>query len=208
MVKVQLPDGATVEHPEGVAVADVLRAISPRLAEQAVAAKVNGRVVELSTRLTEPAVKLTALKIDDPEGLHVARHSAAHVMAEAICTLWPQTKLVYGPPVDNGFYYDIDLDHSLTPEDFERIEAKMAEIVKEDRPFTRYEMPRDEAMQKLEAEGNPYKIDNAERAEGDTLSFYVTGEPGRNFEDLCRGPHVPSTGRIGAFKVMQVAGAY
>jgi threonyl-tRNA synthetase len=208
MVKVQLPDGAVVEHPDGTTVAEVLRAIRPRLAEQAVAAKVDGHVVDLSTRLTGPQVKLTALKIDDPEGLHVARHSAAHVMAEAICTLWPQTKLVYGPPVDGGFYYDIDLDHSLTPEDFERIEAEMAEIVKADRPFVRYEMPREQAMQKLAAERNEYKIDNAERAEGDSLSFYATGEPGRSFEDLCRGPHVPSTGRIGAFKVMQVAGAY
>ncbi|HOO15530.1 MAG TPA: threonine--tRNA ligase [Phycisphaerae bacterium] len=208
MVKVQLPDGTVVEHPDGVRVVDVLRALNPRLADQAVAAKVDGQVVELSTRLTDGQVKLTALKIDDPEGLHVARHSAAHVMAEAICQLWPNTKLVYGPPVDNGFYYDIDLDYSLTPEDFERIEARMAEIVKEDRPFVRYEMPRDEAMRKLEAERNEYKIDNALRAEGDTLSFYSTGEPGKSFEDLCRGPHVPSTGRIGAFKVMQVAGAY
>ena len=209
MVKVELPDGSVVEHSDGVTVAEVLRAISPRLEQAAVAAKINGRIAELSTRLTEPEVKLAALKIDDPAGLEVARHSCAHVMAEAICSLWPQTKLVYGPPVDNGFYYDIDLDHTLTPDDFERIEAKMAEIVKEDRPFVRWDLPRDEAMARLRDEGNEYKIDNAERADGDTLSFYVTGEPGADhFEDLCRGPHVPSTSRVGAFKVMQVAGAY
>jgi len=129
-------------------------------------------------------------------------------MAEAICSLFPETKLVYGPPVDNGFYYDIDLDRPITPEDFEAIEAKMAEIVKADKPFTRYEMSPDQGMTKLKAEGNRYKIDNAERAEG-PLSFYTTGtEKGKDFEDLCRGPHVPSTGKVGAFKVMQVSGAY
>ena len=209
MVKVQLPDGSIVEHSDGVTVAEVLRAISPRLESAAVAALVNGKTVDLFTPLNNTEVKLQALKIDDPEGLHVARHSCAHVMAEAICSLWPQTKLVYGPPVDDGFYYDIDLDHKLTPEDFEKIEARMKEIVKEDRPFRRYEMPRGEAMQKLADEGNEYKIDNAERAEGDTLSFYVTGSPNEGcFEDLCRGPHVPSTSRVGAFKIMQVAGAY
>ncbi len=208
-VKVRLPDGSVVEHPVGVTAADVVSSISPALARQAVAAKVNGKVVDLATRLEGPEVELVALTLDSPEGLEVARHSCAHVMAEAICALWPQTKLAYGPPVENGFYYDLELDHPLSPDDFARIEAKMAEIVKADRPFVRVEMPRAEALRKLAAEGNPYKIDNAERAEGETLSFYVTGEPGRAcFEDLCRGPHVPSTGRVGAFKVMQVAGAY
>ncbi|MGD8451424.1 MAG: threonine--tRNA ligase [Phycisphaerae bacterium] len=209
MVKVQLPDGKMVEHSDGVTVAEVLRAISPRLEQAAVAAKLNDQVVDLSTRLTEPVSTVVALKLSDRDGLEVARHSCAHVMAEAICSLWPQTKLVYGPPVENGFYYDIDLDHSLTPEDFDRIEKRMDEIVAEDRPFRRYEMPRAEGMTKLQAEGNEYKLDNAERAGGDTLSFYVTGEPGTSaFEDLCRGPHVPSSGRVGAYKIMQVAGAY
>ena len=209
MVKIKLPDGSTVEHSNGVSVAEVIRAISPRLADAVIAAKVNGQITELATRLKESDVELIALKIDDPEGLEVARHSCAHVMAEAICSLWPQTKLVYGPPVDNGFYYDIDLDRSLTPEDFARIEARMAEIVAEDRPFQRYEVSREEGLARLNEEGNEYKIDNAQRADGDTLSFYVTGEPGSgSFEDLCRGPHVPSTSRVGAFKIMQVAGAY
>ena len=208
-MKVRLPDGSVVEHADGATVRDALQAISPRLADQAVAAKVNGQVVELGARLSGPEVELKALTISDAEGLEVARHSCAHVMAEAVCALWPQTRLVYGPPVENGFYYDIDLPHSLTPEDFQAIEARMAQIVKEDRPFRRYEVPRAEAMAKLDREGNPYKIDNAERATGDTLSFYVTGEPGTgHFEDLCRGPHVPSTRHVGAFKVMQVSGAY
>ena len=183
--------------------------IGPGLAKAAVAGKVNGEIVDLSHPL-EADCRLELLKRDaaDPDSLYVRRHSAAHVMAEAICSLFPETKLVYGPPVDNGFYYDIDLDRPLSSQDFEAIEQRMAQIIKEDRPFTRYEVDRQEAFKKLQAEGNRYKIDNAERAEG-PLSFYVTGpEPGRYFEDLCRGPHLPSTGRIGAFKVMQVSGAY
>lgn len=210
MVKIRLPDGQALEYEDGVSVAEIIEKISPRLLRDALAAKVDGRIVDLSAHLRDVDADFAALTFNDPEGLYVARHSCAHVMAEAICSLWPETKLVYGPPVEDGFYYDIDLDQAITPEDFEKIEAKMAEIAKDDRPFTRYDVPRDEAMQRLRQEGNEYKLDNAERADGDTLSFYITGEkpePGR-FEDLCRGPHVPSTSKIGAFKIMQVAGAY
>ncbi len=208
-ITIRLPDGRVLTRPAGTTPRQILEELEPKKLRDVLAAKVNGQVVDLTRPLTEPVVELSFLTFDDPEGLWVARHSCAHVMAEAICSLWPQTKLVYGPPVENGFYYDIDLDHPITPEDFEKIEARMAEIVREDRPFTRYELPRDEAMRKLEAEGNEYKIDNALRAEGDVLSFYVTGEPGSgHFEDLCRGPHVPSTSKVGAFKIMQVAGAY
>ncbi len=212
MLKVRLPDGNVVEHPDGVTALDVAAALSPRLARVAVAAKVNGAVVELGTQLQSPngdAIDLQVLTLSDDDGLEVARHSCAHVMAEAVCSLWPQTKLVYGPPVENGFYYDIDLDHQLTPEDFQAIEQRMKQIVKEDRPFVRYELPREEGLRRLHDEGNEYKVDNAERADGDTLSFYVTGElDAGHFEDLCRGPHVPSTGKVGAFKMMQVSGAY
>ena len=209
MVSVRLPDGKTLEVAAGTSVAELLPRVHSRVARDALAARINGRVVDLATRLNDPQVELEALMPSESGALEVLRHSAAHVMAEAICALWPQTRLVYGPPVESGFYYDIDLDHSLTPEDFAKIEAKMAEIVAADRPFTRYELPRAAAMEKLQREGNIYKIDNAERAEGDTLSFYVTGAADSGcWEDLCRGPHVPSTGRIGAFKVMQVAGAY
>ncbi|GMV95818.1 MAG: threonine--tRNA ligase [Phycisphaerae bacterium] len=183
--------------------------IGPGLAKAAIAGKIDGQIVDLS-RPIDHDCKVEILKADpaDPDSLYVLRHSAAHVMAEAICSLFPQTRLVYGPPVENGFYYDIDLDRPLSAQDFEAIEARMADIIREDRPFTRYEMDRDAAFEKLRREGNRYKIDNAERAEG-PISFYVTGRnPGRDFEDLCRGPHLPSTGRIGAFKVMQVSGAY
>ncbi|RMF81905.1 MAG: TGS domain-containing protein, partial [Planctomycetota bacterium] len=131
MVKVHLPDGSTKELSNGATAADVIREIGPGLAKRAIAAKVNGRIVDLNTPL-EGEVELVAIKPEDEDGLYVTRHSCAHVMAEAICSLWPQTKLVYGPPVENGFYYDIDLDHSLTPEDFEAIEKKMAEIIAED----------------------------------------------------------------------------
>jgi threonyl-tRNA synthetase len=209
MPQVILPDGNRLELPAGATVADVAAKIGPRLAKAAIAGKIDGEVVDLQRPVPpDSKVEIVTAAADNPDSLYVLRHSAAHVMAEAICTLFPQTKLVYGPPVENGFYYDIDLDRPLTPDDFAAIEQKMAEIVKEDRPFTRYEVPRDKGMDRLRQEGNRYKIDNAERAEGE-LSFYVTGpEPGRHFEDLCRGPHVPSTGRIGAFKVMQVSGAY
>jgi threonyl-tRNA synthetase len=125
-------------------------------------------------------------------------------MAEAICSIWPKTKLVYGPVVEDGFYYDIDLDETIRPADFEKIEQKMAEIVKADQPFVRKEMSRSQALEKMA--GDKYKLDNISRADGDTLTFYCHGDGG--FEDLCRGPHVPSTGKIGSFKIMSVAGAY
>ncbi len=220
MIDIRLPDGRVVQHPQGTTVAEVLRQISPRLGREALAAKLNGKLVDLATRLepgshalnggaADGAIDLVAVMPDDADALTLIRHSCAHVMAEAICALWPETKLVYGPPVENGFYYDIDLPQPISPDDFARIEAKMAEIVKEGRPFTRYELPRGDALGKLQREGNIYKIDNAERAEGDTLSFYVTGPAGSGcWEDLCRGPHVPDSSRVGAFKLMQVAGAY
>lgn len=210
MVNVRLPDGKVLEHADGVTVLDVVQSFAPRLAKAALVAKIDGRVVDLAYRIPAGStVALEVLKDDHPDALEVLRHSCNHVMAEAICALWPQTKLVYGPPVENGYYYDIELDHAITPEDFPRIEAKMAEIVAADRPFTRYELPRGEALAKLQREGNEYKVDNARRAEGDALSFYVNGpRENGNWEDLCRGPHVPSTGRVGAFKLMQIAGAY
>ncbi|MCA9242818.1 MAG: threonine--tRNA ligase [Phycisphaerales bacterium] len=209
MVKARLPDGKVLEHPNGVTAEQIVAGIGPGLAKAALVARVNGQLVDLKAPIHDAEVEFAVLTSKDADGLMVMRHSCAHVMAEAICDLFPDTKLVYGPPVENGFYYDIDLPRPITPDDFEKIEARMAEIVAEARPFTRYELPRGDAMSKLADEGNPYKVDNAERAEGDALSFYVTGSRDSGcFEDLCRGPHVPDTSRVGAFKIMQVAGAY
>ena len=210
LISVRLPDGKEMRVEAGTTPATIAERIGSRLARAALAAKVNGEVVDLSRPIDGDAdLAIITPSCDDPDSLYILRHSCAHVMAEAICDLFPETKLVYGPPVDNGFYYDIDLDRPLTPEDFDAITGRMGEIVKADRPFTRYDLPRAEAMAKLRAEGNPYKIDNAEAAQGDTLSFYVTGgRAGGGWEDLCRGPHLPRTGRIRAFKVMSIAGAY
>ncbi len=214
MPQVTLPDGNTLAVDAGATVADVAAKIGPGLAKAAIGGRVSSgqdgtQVVDLSYPISEDcALSVVTLK-DDADALELLRHSCAHVMAEAILELWPEAKLVYGPPVEDGFYYDIDLDHAITPEDFPKIEQRMQAIIKADKPFTRYEMSRDEAMPKLQAEGNRYKIDNAERAEGNILTFYVTGgRPGEAFEDLCRGPHLPSTGRIPAFKITSVAGAY
>ena len=209
-MNITLPDGSIKEFDGPVTALAVAESIGARLAKAAVAAKVDGRIVDLATLISQDAsVNLITAKDDDDDALYVIRHSTAHVMAEAIERLHPGTKLVYGPPVDAGFYYDIDLDKPLSSEDFQAIEEEMAKIVAEDRPFTRYEMAAQDGMAKLKEEGNPYKVDNAERAlEADPsarLSWYATGEPGQHWEDLCRGPHVPSTGRLGAFKLMSVA---
>ena len=146
MPRVTLPDHSTIDVPEGGSAADVAARIGERLAKAAVAAKIDGQLVDLATPITRDCtLQIVTLKADDPDSLHVLWHSAAHVMAEAICSLFPETKLVYGPPVENGFYYDIDLDRPITPDDFPAIEARMGEIIKEDRPFTRVQMRRDEA---------------------------------------------------------------
>ena len=212
MIQVTLPDQSVKELPDGATAADVAAAIGPGLAKAALAAKADYGDGPVMLDLAAPLAgdcKLWLLTNRDEATLPILRHSTAHVMAEAICKLWPETKLVYGPPVEGGFYYDIDLDHRLVPDDFAKIEAAMTEIVREDRPFTRYELSREEGMAKVQAEGNPYKVENAQRAKGDILSFYVTGtQPCSDWEDLCMGTHIPSTGRIGAFKVLSVSGAF
>jgi threonyl-tRNA synthetase len=202
MVKVTLPDGSAMSVAEGTTAKQLAEQIGSGLAKAAVAARINGQLVDLSTPIkAEAKVQIVTLK--DEEGLDVMRHSCAHVMAEAICSIWPGTKLVYGPTVEDGFYYDIDLDEPIRPTDFERIEKKMAEIVKAKEPFVRKEVTRTEALAKLA--GDKYKTDNINRADSDTISFYSHSD---GFEDLCRGPHVPDTGRVGSFKIMSVAGAY
>jgi len=218
MPRITLPDGSTRDYDAPVTPAQVAADIGPGLAKAAVGARINGELSDLSTPMTEDAeLGIVTAKPRDDQGredlLYLLRHSTAHVMAEAIQRIVPGAQLVYGPPVENGFYYDIAFpdDRPLREGDFEAIEKEMEKIVKEDRAFTRYQLPVDEGMSKLQDEGSKYKLDNAERAVeagSSVLSWYATGEPGRDWEDLCRGPHVPSTGRIPAFKVMSLASAY
>ncbi|MGA1487917.1 MAG: threonine--tRNA ligase [Planctomycetota bacterium] len=218
MPVITLPDGSQREYAETIDAGRIAADIGPGLAKAAVGARVNGTLVDLNSPIEGDAeVSLVTIgkKSQPPaeDALFLIRHSAAHVMAEAIQRIVPEAQLVYGPPTDQGFYYDIAMPDArpLSTEDFEAIEKEMAAIISENRPFTRYELALEPGMEKLRGEGSKYKIDNAERAVeagSEVLSFYATGEPGTNWEDLCRGPHVPSTGRIGAFKVMSVASSY
>jgi threonyl-tRNA synthetase len=208
MAVVKLPDGSKREVPDGSSVMQVAESIGRGLAKAAVAGRVDGKVVDLSSKLDGGEHDLAILTDRDPDGLLVLRHSTAHVMAEAIQRLWPNALLAYGPALDTGFYYDIALENPISSNDFEKIEAEMGKIVNENRPFTRYDLAPSEGMGRLNKEGNKYKVDNAQRAiEGGakSLSWYVTGEKDKNWEDLCMGPHVSSTGKIKAFKIMSVA---
>jgi threonyl-tRNA synthetase len=208
MAIVKLPDGSKREVPDGSSVQQVAESIGRGLAKAAVAGRVDGKVVDLSYKLDGGEHDLSILTDRDPEALLVLRHSTAHVMAEAIQRLWPNALLAYGPALDTGFYYDIALDQPISANDFPRIEKEMEKIVQENRSFTRYDLPPEHGMERLKKEGNKYKIDNAERAikgGASSLSWYVTGEKDKNWEDLCMGPHVPATGKIKGFKVMSVA---
>jgi threonyl-tRNA synthetase len=218
MPRVTLPDGSVRSFDRPVSAAEVAADIGPRLAKDALGVRIDGTLSDLST-VIDADVDLTIVTPTDrkgvpsPDALLLMRHSCAHVMAEAIQRVIPGVELVYGPPLDTGFYYDMYVpeDRPLSTDDFEAIQQQMAEIVAEDRPFTRFELTIDEGMSKLRAEGSKYKLDNAERAVAggsDRLSWYATGTPGQCWEDLCRGPHVPSSGRIGAFKVTSVASSY
>ncbi|MFH1615446.1 MAG: threonine--tRNA ligase [Planctomycetota bacterium] len=202
MAKVILPDGSVFEVAAGTTLAKVVQQIDPDLVGDAIAAKINGQLVDLSAPVNHD-VSLTVITAEDEQGLDIIRHSCAHIMAEAICSIWPDAELVYGPTVKDGFYYDIDLNETISPEDFPNIEQKMQEIIAADKPFIRTEISRDQAL--LHVAGNKYKVDNINRAMGDIITFYSHGQ---GFKDLCRGPHVPSTGKIAAFRIMSVAGAY
>jgi len=219
MPRITLPDGSVKEFPAPVTAAEVAASIGAGLAKAAIGARIDGELRDLSTRIERDATvaivtaKAKAGQPADPDALHLLRHSCAHVMAEAIQKLFPSAQLVYGPPLETGFYYDIlfPAGTAISSEDFARIEEEMRRIVGEDRPFTRVDLPIGEGLAKLQSEGSKFKLDNAERAvaAGSTgLSWYATGEPGKDWEDLCRGPHLPSTGRIGAFKVTSLASSY
>ncbi len=218
MPVIELPDGSKREFDKPVSGREVAASIGSRLAKDALGCKVDGVLHDLAYVIDRDAkvsivTPYTRSGELDPDGLYLLRHSAAHVMAEAIQRLFPGVQLVYGPPVENGFYYDIRCADGgcFSSDEFSRIEEIMREIIAEDRPFCRYELSVGEGLAKLREEGSKYKIDNAERAienGSDRISFYATGVPGKDWEDLCAGPHAPSTGRIGAFKVTSLASSY
>ena len=209
-MKVTLPDGTPLELPEGATGADAAAAIGPGLARAALAVKQNGEVRDLARPLIadEPLEIITDRSGQD--ALDLIRHDAAHVLAAAVLDLYPGVKISIGPPIDQGFYYDFDFPDgvSLSDADFARIEARMREHIQADEPFVRDEVHVEEALSRFRSEGQDYKVELIEdlvRDQGvDTVSLYTNGP----FTDLCRGPHTPSTKRIGAFKLQSVAGAY
>ena len=206
MVQVKLPDGS-VKQIEGRATPAMVAAqIGPRLAQAALAAQIDKKTVGLDTPLGDREVNLRILTRKDPEALAVMRHSCAHVMARAVMRLFPGVQLAFGPTVEGGFYYDFDLEHVLNEEDFPKIEAEMKKIIALDEPFERIDEPRENALQVVKDLGQKYKVEHIESglAEHGSLSFYRQGE----FIDLCRGPHIPKPSAIGAFKLLNVAGAY
>ena len=209
-ITLTLPDGSEKSVEVGITGLEMAKSISEGLARKAIAVKLGEKILDLNRPLTASgSFRIITPSNEDADAVFVLRHSCAHVLAEAICVLCPGTRLAYGPPVEDGFYYDLATPQPLTHADFERIEKKMAEIVKEDRPFTRIEVSLEEAMKRTD--GDKYKRDNVDRAvaRGDKVfSFYVNGTPGDGWEDLCAGPHVPSTGRLKAFKILSLAGAY
>jgi threonyl-tRNA synthetase len=207
MLKVKLPDGSIREYSRPIRPIEIAAEIGPGLAKATLAAQVDGRVVGASAPLpADGEVSLRLLTKKDPEALAVMRHSAAHVMARAVMRLFEGVQLAFGPTTDNGFYYDFELKRSLTEEDFGAIEAEMARIIALDEPFERLEEPRDKAVAICRDLGQTLKVEHIQEGLADhpTLSFYRQGE----FLDLCRGPHIPSAGAIGAFKLLSIAGAY
>jgi len=201
-IRVTLPDGSSREFEAGVTAAEVAEAIGRKLAKDAVAAVVDGRLVDLSHRLDRDA-SVRILTADTPEGLAVLRHSAAHLTAQAVKRLFgpENVRLGVGPVIEDGFYYDIDVDRPISSEDLEAIEREMARIVEENLPVVRKEVSRDEAIRLYREAGDPLKLELIDDIpEGETISIYEQGE----FFDLCRGPHVPSTGKIRAFKLLSV----
>ncbi len=207
MLKVKLPDGSLRQFDEPVRVIDVANSISGRLAKASLAAVVDGRTVGVDFQLPgEGEIGLRLLTKKDPEALGVMRHSCAHVMARAVMRLFDGVQLAFGPTTENGFYYDIGLDRPISENDFANIEAEMAKIVQADEPFERIVEPRGQAVEICRDLHQPLKVEHIETGLADqpTLSFYRQGE----FIDLCRGPHVPSAGAIGEFKLLSVAGAY
>ncbi len=205
LIKVRLPDGSVKEVPRGTTPHDIARSIGQRLAQAALVAKTNGDLIDLNRPL-ERDTELRILTEKDPETLEVYRHSSAHLLAAAVLELFPETKLGHGPATESGFFYDFYRPTPFTPEDLEKIEKKMHELVEKDLPYAREFLPRGEGLERFQAEGDFMKchfIEQFTRAD-EKISIYKTGK----FLDFCRGPHIPSTGRIKAFKLLSIAGAY
>ncbi|MBI4444253.1 MAG: TGS domain-containing protein, partial [Acidobacteria bacterium] len=203
-VKVTLPDGTTRDFPKGTTVLEVLRSVHPRLAKEAFVARTNGTLVELGRRLDQDT-SLEALTSKDPESLEVYRHSSAHLLAAAVLELFPGTQLGIGPSTDTGFFYDFYRSEPFTPDDLEKIEQKMRELVNRDLPYERVLYPKQEGIQLFEKMGEKMKCELIEEKAEPLFSCYTLGP---HFLDFCRGPHIPSTRYVKAFKLLSVAGAY
>ena len=204
MPQITLPDGSTRQYDQPVTVAGVAESIGPGLAKAALAGRVDGELVDTSYTI-DTDVKLAIITDRDEDGVEVIRHSCAHLMAQAVQRLFPEAQVTIGPVIENGFFYDFSFERPFTPEDLVAIETTMEEIVKEDLQVERSILSRKDAVQLFEKMGEKYKVEIIESIPGDEdLSFYRQGD----FIDLCRGPHVPSTGKFKAFKLTSVAGAY
>lgn len=203
-VKIILPDGTAKEYAAGTTLGEAVKKLSNSLAKKVLAANVDGELTDLREELVDGS-KVEFLTFEEDGGKHTLRHTASHVMAQAVKRLWPEAKLVIGPAIDKGFYYDIDMEHTLTPEDLTKIEKEMSRIVKENLPITKSVMPRQEAIEFFKSKNEDYKVELIEDLPEDAvISCYTQGD----FTDLCAGPHVASTGKVKAFKLQSIAGAY
>ncbi|MBP5245146.1 MAG: TGS domain-containing protein, partial [Clostridia bacterium] len=204
MLNLVLKDGSNLEVEEGISVFEAAEKISAGLARNALAAHLDGELVEMNSKL-EKGGKIEFLTFDDEDGRKVYRHTASHVLAQAVKRLYPEAKLAIGPAIDSGFYYDIDTEVPFTPEVLVKLEDEMRKIIKEDYKLERKVMPREEAVKYMEEKGEPYKVELINDLPEDSIvSFYTQGE----FTDLCAGPHLPSTGKLKAIKLMTCTGAY
>ncbi|MCG8401285.1 MAG: TGS domain-containing protein, partial [Firmicutes bacterium] len=204
MINITMQDGSVRRYQPGTSLLEIARDISPRLAKESLVARVDENLADLNARLDRDA-RVEFLTFDSEEGRETFRHSASHVMAQAVQRLFPGTRLAIGPPIADGFYYDFDSPHKFTPDELEKIEAEINKIIKEDLPFSRVEIAPDEALRRFGDRQEQYKIELVNDLPKDAvISCYRQGE----FEDLCAGPHVPSTGRLKAVKLLNLAGAY
>ena len=203
-VKIILPDGSAKEYAAGTTLGEAVKKLSNSLAKKVLAANVNGELTDLREELVDGS-EVAFLTFEEDGGKHTLRHTASHVMAQAVKRLWPEAKLAIGPAIDKGFYYDIDMEHTLTPEDLTKIEKEMSRIVKENLPITKSVMSRQEAIEFFKSKNEDYKVELIEDLPEDAvISCYAQGD----FVDLCAGPHVASTGKVKAFKLQSIAGAY